>query len=216
MTYIDIFFDLDGTLTDSGPGIMRCASLALGNFDISEKDVGNLRRFIGPPLYDSFVDFYGFSEEEANEAVRIFRAEYTVSGIFENYPYPGIDSCLSALRDMGKRLYVATSKPEALALQVLDRFDLTKYFTLVGGATMDISRARKNDVLRYMIESAGSFDKNTAVMVGDRFYDMNGASLFGLHAVGVTYGYGSKQELIDSGAEKIADDTSELLEILSH
>ena len=215
MKYNTILFDLDGTLTDSGPGIMRCSALALEYFGIIERDTEKLRRFVGPPLVDSFMGFYGLTEEQANKAVEVYRAEYKVKGVYENIPYPGIIDCLASLKAQGKKLLIATSKPEETALTALNYFDMAKYFDVIGGATYDLTRSRKDDVIKYVLDLAPAFDINTAVMVGERCYDMNGAKKFGLHSVGVLYGYGSRDELLEAGADEIAENTEELLAILS-
>lgn len=211
MCYETIYFDLDGTLTDSGPGIMNAVAYALGTMGRPVPSQASMRRFIGPPLSYSFQAYEGMSPEDARRAVELYRVYYNDKGKFENTPYPGIDRLLEALRAKGKRLYVATSKPEGLSVEILEHFGLAGYFERIAGSTLDDSRSTKIQVLRYAIGMGG---RERAVMVGDRHLDVEGARENGLPCVGVVYGYGSRQELQEAGVLALADTVEDLLHIL--
>lgn len=211
MCYETIYFDLDGTLTDSGPGIMNAVAYALAAMGRPVPSRASMRRFIGPPLSYSFQAYEGMSPEDARRAVELYRVYYNDRGKFENTPYPGIDRLLEALQAKGKRLYVATSKPEGLSVEILEHFGLAGYFERIAGSTLDDSRSTKIQVLRYAIGMGG---RERAVMVGDRHLDVEGARENGLPCVGVVYGYGSRQELQEAGALALADTVEDLLHIL--
>lgn len=206
-----IFFDLDGTLTDSGPGIMNCAQPALAHFGIQVEDREQLRVFVGPPLRQSFARF-GIPEEDINEAIRIFRARYVPIGKFENAPYPGIDSLLAALKAEGYPLFVATSKPEVTAIEVLEHFHLAEYFDRICGASLDEGRETKEDVITYLLAQIGAPEQ--AIMVGDTDYDVIGAKAHGIPTIGVTWGYGETEAMQAAGAVALADTPEELLRLL--
>ena len=209
-----LFFDLDGTLTDSMPGITRAVQYALRHYGIEVEDINVLKPFVGPPLQDSFREYYNFSEKDAMDAVPVFRVYYTSKGWLENEPYEGVEEMLKTLKESGRKLYVATSKPEWMAKQVLEHFKLAEYFEFIGGADDDTNREKKDDVIRYVMESCGLTEKESIVMVGDRRHDIMGAHKTGLEAVGVLYGYGDREELENAGAEWITETTSSLLELL--
>ena len=206
-----ILFDLDGTITDSGPGIMNCVELALAHYGIHVENREELRVFVGPPLRDTFLKF-GVPESDVENAIGIFRSRYVPIGIFENNPYPGIRELLDQLHAAGHRLYVATSKPETMAYTVLNHFDLAKYFDLICGATMDKSRDSKSAVIAYLLESAGNGEN--AIMVGDTAFDVIGAAEHGIGTIGVSWGYGNVEEMRSAGAVAIANTTEELLFLL--
>ena len=209
-----ILFDLDGTLTDPKVGITTCVQYALAAQGIEEPDLDKLEPFIGPPLKDSFMEFYGFSKEKAERAVEFYREYYKRKGIFENKVYEGIPCLLKALYEKEKKIILATSKPERFAKQILEHFNLDKYFSLIAGATMDETRSKKEDVLSYAIEKSGISDLSDAIMIGDRKFDIEGAHKFGIKAVGVLFGYGTRDELEAAGADFIAETTDELNKIL--
>lgn len=211
MTPKTIFFDLDGTLTDSGEGIINCSALALEHYGIPVPSREEMRIFVGPPLHDTFQKF-GIPAEECDHAVEIFRSRYTTVGIFENSPYPGIRELLEALTAHGHRLFVATSKPENMAVQVLEHFDLARYFELICGATLDRSRIEKSDVIAYLLEQAGTVE-NT-VMVGDTAFDVLGAASHGIPTIGVVWGYGKERDMQAAGAAAIAHTPEALLSLL--
>lgn len=212
--YRTVFFDLDGTITESGIGITRSVAYALRKYGIEEQDQQKLDLFIGPPLIDSFMNHYGFSKEQAVEAVAHYREYYAVTGIFENRVYDGVVELLEKLNDAGIRCVLATSKPEHYALQILDHFDLSRFFALAAGATMDERRTNKTDVLAYAMEKAGCQPDGSAVMVGDRSHDVLGAQRNGLPCIGVLYGYGSREELTTAGALALAETPKELATLL--
>lgn len=206
-----ILFDLDGTLTDSGPGILNCAALALEYFGLPVPSREELRVFVGPPLQDTFVKF-GVPAERTNEAISVFRSRYLPIGIFENEPYPGIRALLETLQAEGYTLYVATSKLESAAVQVLEHFDLARYFHRICGANADSSRSTKEDVIAYLIAQNGCTDN--MIMVGDTKYDVIGAKEHGIPCIGVSWGYGKVTDMLDAGACAIANTMEELLEFL--
>ncbi len=206
-----ILFDLDGTLTDSGEGIINCAAIALEHFGITPPSREDMRVFVGPPLRDTFYRF-GVPKERLEEAVAVYRERYIPIGLFENHPYPGIDSLLQELCARGHRLFVATSKPEWMANAVLDRFRLSQYFEIIAGSTMDGSREEKADVIAYLLTQVK--DKWEAVMVGDTAFDVIGAAAHSIPTIGVSWGYGAAEDLIRAGATAVASTPEELLTLL--
>lgn len=211
-----ILFDLDGTLTDPKVGITKSVQHALKTYGIEEPDLEKLTPFIGPPLKDSFMKYYHFPEEQAREGIDRYREYFAGKGIFENQVYDGIPQMLQKLKDAGKCLLVATSKPELFAKQILEHFELDGYFDFIGGASMDEVRVRKGDVIAYVLDTMGIGDASQAVMVGDREHDVLGARENGMACVGVLFGYGGRQELESAGADKIAETVEELTEVLLH
>ena len=209
-----ILFDLDGTLTDSGPGIMNSVQHALKKYGMEVENIDRLRGFVGPPLAKQFQEFCGFSEEESLNAVQHFREYYVDKGIFENRVYEGIPEVLKKLKEAGYQLAVATSKPEHLAHIVMEHFHLNDYFDFIGGSYMDLTRTKKEEVIEYVLKECKVKDRDSVLMVGDTSYDMIGAKLSGVHSMGVEYGYGKKEELIDAGAELIANTPEEIWNVL--
>lgn len=207
-----ILFDLDGTLTDSGEGIINCAALALEHFGIPVPDRQTMRVFVGPPLHETFVKF-GVPDDRADEAVEVYRSRYHTVGKFENTPYPGIRELLADLKDKGYRLLLATSKPEALSIEILEKFDLAQYFDRICGASMDRSRSTKEDVIAYLLQKNGT-SKNM-IMVGDTTFDVIGAAIHGIPTIGVSWGYGLAADMLNVGAIAIAHTTDELLHLLT-
>lgn len=206
-----ILFDLDGTLTDSGEGIMNCAALALEHFGIPLPPREQLRVFVGPPLHDTFRQF-GVPEDQVDEAIRVYRSRYVPIGKFENTPYPGIRELLEGLRARGHKLYVATSKPEDMSVEILDHFDLARFFDHICGASLDRSRSSKDAVIAYLLEQYSRGEE--MIMVGDTVFDILGAAAHNIPAVGVSWGYGNVEEMRKAGAAAIADTMEELLRIL--
>ncbi|MEI4321215.1 HAD family hydrolase [Streptococcus suis] len=211
--YQTILFDLDGTLTDSGQGILNSVAYALEKMGIEEPDTANLNRFIGPPLYESFSRFYQLNPEDTQSAVDTFRVYFKEKGMFENQLYPGIIPLLEELRTAGKTLVIATSKPEIFAKQILEHFGIAHYFDVIAGASLDSSRISKADVIGYAINQLEAFPNN-AVMIGDREHDIEGARMHQLPAIGVLYGYGSKQEFEKAGATMIVETVQDLKRVL--
>lgn len=206
-----ILFDLDGTLTDSGEGIINCAILALEHFGLPVPSREEMRVFVGPPLHESFIK-HGVPADKADEAVAVYRSRYIPIGKFENSPYPGIRELLEALKADGHKLYVATSKPEQMSVDILEHFDLAKYFDRICGATMDTSRSSKDAVIAYLLEQNGRADN--MMMVGDTKFDVIGAKAHGIPCIGVSWGYGEVSDMVAAGAVNIANTAQELLEML--
>ncbi len=209
-----ILFDLDGTLTDPGEGITKSVNYALEAFGIHTKNLDDLYKFIGPPLMESFMEFYGFDKEQARKGVDKYREYFRDSGIYENKKYEGIDELLRKLKEEGRQLILATSKPRIFAEVILEHFGLAKYFSCVCGSELDGTRDRKGEVIRFALEAAGIMELNRVVMVGDRKHDVLGAIEAGVDCIGVTYGYGSREELENAGASFIADSVEELGRLL--
>ena len=206
-----ILFDLDGTLTDSGEGIINCAWLALKHFGLPLPDKETMRVFVGPPLRDSFMRF-GVREEDVETAIEIYRSRYIPIGMFENTPYPGIKSLLGALKAQGHKLFVATSKPEGMATAILEKFQLAPYFDLICGASLDDTRDSKDKVIAYLLEKTGG--KDDYIMVGDTAFDVEGAAVNGIPTIGVSWGYGKVEDMEAAGAKAIAHSPAELLDLL--
>lgn len=207
-----ILFDLDGTLTDSGEGIINCAKMTLERFGLPIPSPDELRTFVGPPLGDSFMK-YGVPADRVEEAIAVFRSRYLPIGKFENHPYPGIRELLETLKAQGHRLYVATSKPEVTAVEVLEHFNLASFFDRICGATFDQSRVSKSDVIAFLLEQIGA--DTDAVMVGDTAFDVTGAAAHGIPTIGVSWGYGKVADMKKAGAAAIADTPEMLLTLLN-
>lgn len=207
-----VLFDLDGTLTDSGEGIINCAILGLEHFGLPVPPREELGVFVGPPLDKTFIQF-GVPEDKAQEAIDVFRSRYVVEGKFENYPYPGIREALASLKQQGHRLFVATSKPEVTALEVLEHFDMTEYFEVICGATLDGTRSHKSDVIAYLLNQVGATEN--MLMVGDTKFDVLGAAEHGIPTIGVSWGYGSIADMEQAGAIAIAHSTEELVTLIN-
>lgn len=214
--YNTILFDLDGTLTDSEPGIINSIEYALKKYDINIENKTGLRKFLGPPLKESFKQFCGFSEEKAEQAVEFYREYFREKGIFENNVYQGIIELLESLKAQNKRLIVATSKPEPFTYRILEHFDLLKYFDFVAGSNLDNTRCKKDEVISYALNSCGITDLQSVVMIGDREHDIIGANKVGIASIGVLYGYGDLPELESAGATYIANNTREIYEIVTN
>lgn len=216
--YKYVLFDLDGTLTDPKEGITKSVAYALEAYGIHVEDLDSLCKFIGPPLKDSFVKFYGFSEEQGYEAVEKYREYFRPCGVYENKVYDGVDKLLTELKASGKMIILATSKPTVFANTILEHFDLMKYFDVVCGSELDGSRVKKGDVIAYALEQVAEkdtgFDKSKAVMIGDREHDILGAKENGLDSIGVLYGYGDRAEHEAAGADYIVETVEELIKTL--
>ena len=209
--YKYILFDLDGTLTNPELGITNCVMYALEKFGIEENDRKKLHPFIGPPLTYSFQNFYGLSEEESRQAVAFYRERFSVKGLYENEVYEGVPELLQNLKEQGKIIILATSKPEEYAIEILKHFQLYQYFDFIAGATMDGSRGEKADVIAYALEISHVEDKSEAIMVGDRNYDILGAKEHGMDSIGVLFGFGDYEELTKAGADYVAEKVEDVL-----
>ncbi|MBR4434491.1 MAG: HAD hydrolase-like protein [Clostridia bacterium] len=203
-------FDLDGTLTDPAPGITASVAYALEKLSRPVPDTETLKRFIGPPLVHSFKVYCGIEGEEAKTALRLYRERFAAGGLYENKMYPGIDEVLKSIKAGGGRVILATSKPEEFAAPILEHFGLLKYFDFVAGNTLDEARPEKIQVLRHILENYPDISTDNAVMVGDRSYDALAAKQIGIQTIGVLYGYGSKRELTEAGADMLAKSVKEL------
>lgn len=218
--YEYVFFDLDGTLVDSSEGITSSVEYALNKFGIFPETRAELNKFIGPPLVDSFMRFYGFSEEQAGEAVDFYRETYRAEGVYRNRVYDGIRELLAALVSNGVKPVLATSKPEVFAGIVLDSTGLKPYFAFAAGAELDDKegrkrrlRLKKEDVIAYALDSLGITEPGRALMVGDRLHDIVGARMNGMDSVGVLFGFGGREELENAGADHIVKEPMEILSI---
>lgn len=209
--YDIILFDLDGTLTDPGMGITNSVMHALKKYGIEVENRETLYKFIGPPLIDSFEKYYGFSHEEAVKSVDYYREYYADKGIYENEVYNGIEAMLQKLSEEGKKIILATSKPEPFAREILRHFGLDKYFLFAAGSTMNETRTNKADVIEYALAECNITDKSSVVMVGDREHDIIGANKNGIDSIGVLFGYGSREELENAGATYIAETVEDII-----
>lgn len=209
-----ILFDLDGTVTDPKIGITKSVQYALKYYQINVDDLDSLTAFIGPPLKDSFMQFYGFSEERAIEAIEKYREYFRDIGIFENTVYEGMEKLLSSLVNEGRTVVLATSKPTVFAERILEHFNLRKYFAFISGSELDGTRGKKSEVIEYALSQCNIKDLCEVVMVGDREYDVKGAIEAGVDSIGVLFGYGDYDELKNAGATYLARDIQELTEIL--
>lgn len=214
MRYKYVLFDLDGTLTDPGIGITNSVMYALNKYNIDVSDTSELFKFIGPPLWESFEKYYGFSKAEANKAVEYYREYYSITGIFENSLYAGVEDLLKELKVRGQTLIVATSKPEVFAKQVLEHFEISEYFTFVAGSELDGTRVKKDEVINYALESCGITDFAKTIMIGDREHDILGAKAAGISSIGVLFGYGDRPELERACADYIVNTVSQIRNIL--
>lgn len=208
--YTSILFDLDGTLTESGIGITKCAAFALDRLGLPIPPVEDLNVFVGPPLRETFPKF-GVKDEDIDKAIQIFRSRYTTKGKFENIPYNGISDVLHTLKNQGYHLYVATSKPEPVAIEILEHFKLAQYFEEIVGASLDASRESKSSVIAYL---CNHIDSKTAIMVGDTAFDVIGANENNIPCIGVSWGYGSKESMLQEGVIAVVDTMDDLLQIL--
>ncbi|HBM79608.1 MAG TPA: phosphoglycolate phosphatase [Clostridiaceae bacterium] len=212
--YDIVLFDLDGTLTDSKIGITKSVQYALSKFGIIEDNLDNLKPFIGPPLADSFMEFYNFTLGEAKQAIEYYREYYKDKGMFENKTYDGIDDLLESLKKAGRNLTVATSKPTFFSEKILKHFNIDGYFEFIVGSELDGRRASKADVIEYAISQLHCTRKEKIVMVGDRKHDVLGAKANGIDCIAVLYGYGSSAELKEAGPKYTIDTVQNLKKLL--
>ena len=215
--YQYILFDLDGTISDPKIGITRSVQYALKAFGIEEPDLDRLEPFIGPPLIDSFMEFYHMDLQQAKAAVEKYRERFSVIGLYENELYPGIGQMLEELQNNGCLLAVASSKPEIFVKKILKHFEIDRYFTAVVGSELDGTRVNKDEVVQEALRrlfGEAEIRKNDLVMVGDRKFDVIGAKAMGLHSIAVRYGYAQGSELEESEPDHIAADVEELKELL--
>ena len=209
-----IFMDLDGTITNPAEGITKCLEYALNRFGIVVEDRASLEQFIGPPLRQSFKEGFGFDDEKATEAIAAYRERFRPIGLFENEVYDGMENALQMLKEAGKVLIVATSKPEDMAKKILEHFGLDGYFDDICGSCDDQNRNEKDEVIRYALEKHGITDLEDVLMVGDRKFDVIGAAKCGLKCMGVLYGFGDRKELEAAGAAYIAETVEDMARMI--
>ena len=214
--YRIIAFDLDGTLTNPESGLICGFKYALDAYGVEYGSDESLKKFIGPPLQDAWVEEYGVSRETAVEMLLKFREFYNVYGWWDNKPYDGVREMLSALKSSGRTLIVATSKPEPIAKRVLRLFELDSYFDFIGGASTDLRRDTKEQVLSYALDAVGCTDRSSAILVGDRRFDAEGAVLCGIDSLGVLWGHGSQEEIAESGFTLTASTPEEVARLLTN
>lgn len=208
------FFDLDGTLTDPKEGITKCVSYALGFFGIHENDPDKLTGYIGPPLIVGFSEIAGLSPEAAQAAVRYYRERYKDIGIFENRLFEGVREAMNKLKKAGITLCIASSKPENFVRRITDRYNISEYFEHQVGSELGGARSEKADVIAETLRRCNADKLSEVIMVGDRKYDIEGAKMCGIDSVGITFGYGSRGELEESGADYIADSFDDVVSII--
>ena len=205
--YQYILFDLDGTLTDPREGITKSVQYALAHMGIDEPDLTKLEPFIGPPLMDSFMEYYGFSLEEAQKATEFYRENFTVKGLYQNELFEGVPEMLQSLKAKGRVIAIASSKPEAFVQRILDNFEISQYFDYVCGSTMNEKRTKKEEVIEELLRrmNLSEEEKKQMLMVGDRKFDVEGAAYFGIPCLGLTLGFAAEGELEKAGAAAIVD-----------
>ena len=209
--YQNIFLDLDGTIMDSGSGIMKSVQYALDKFSLFNEPEEKLRKFIGPSLKDSFMRWYGFSEERAEEAISYYREYYPEKGMYDGFLYPGMEECIRKLHESGKKVVLLTSKPLFFATQIISHFNLSPYFFLEIGTELEVQHSDKKHLMEKAIRKGG-FRKEDCLMVGDTIYDIQGAKDAGIDSVAALYGYGDKAEIMQ--AEYCIERPLELLDIV--
>ena len=210
--YKYIFFDLDGTIVNSESGILNALRYSLNKFGISNPEYETIIKFIGPPLRDSYMNYYGFNKEQADQGVVYYREYYSKEGIFEANVYDGIEDLLKYLKEHNYKIVLATSKPDEFAKIILEHFGLLKYFDFVAGATMSETRTNKEEVLQYALDENNILDVSSVLMIGDRKFDILGAKKFDIDSVGVLYGFGNREEFENAGANYIVESPMEIIE----
>jgi len=215
MYFDNVLFDLDGTLTDSGSGIIKSVRYAIKKYGLEEPDQKVLRTFVGPTLEESFKKYYGIERDDFLPILNYYREYYNAKGMFENAVYPGIKELLKNLGASGRKCFVATTKPVRPTREVLDHFELTQYFTDIGAPEDDLLTSGDKDVIiRNLLKKNGILQKNAAVMIGDRGRDAEGAKTNGISFAGVLYGYGTREELTDAGSDYILETVRDLSNFL--
>ena len=211
--YKYIIFDLDGTLSDSKEGITKCVQYALGKMGIIEDNLEDLEHFVGPPMVEQYMKAYGMSKDDAFKALDFYRERYTPIGIYETKSYPGIKEILDACKSKDFKIGMATSKPEGMAEEVAKYLEIYDYFDYICGAQLYGSRQSKADVLKRLFDIS-DFVKEESVLIGDTKFDMEGAKLFGIDSIGVNWGMGTEQEMLEHGASKVFDSYEDLIDYL--
>lgn len=210
-----VLFDLDGTLTDSAPGITASVRFALNELGVTDYDDSILYKFIGPPLIWSFKEFFSMSDEQAQKGLELYRLNYNErGGKFDSVLYDGIAESLRRMHDAGVKLGVATAKPETTAREVIEHFGLSEYFGCVSGGNPDEKRCGKRDIILHAMELLGEKEPAKTLMAGDREYDITGAREAGVASIGVLYGFGSREELVSAGADALAASPAEIADFV--
>ena len=209
-----VFFDLDGTITEPSEGITNSAKYALEKFGVHVKSTAELLPFIGPPLQESFQEFYGFDLHTSMRAVKLYRKHYKDHGIYQCSLYENIEELFIKLKERVYKLAVATSKPEKYAVKILKHFNLDKYFDFIAGATFGTTRCRKGEVIKHALDNLNISDNSKVIMIGDRKHDVLGAKLHNIDTIGVLYGFGSLEEFKEVDCKYIVSNTLDILEIL--
>lgn len=210
-----ILFDLDGTLVDSSEGIIKSTLYALKHYGIDEHRPDKLRAFIGPPLADSFMKYYGFSREQARDAVEVYRERYHETGVFECSLYPGVRECIGSLKEQGYRIGMASSKPEVSCRRILEHFDILPFFDDVVGATLDGRIGSKEEVLREVMRRWPDVPKEEMCLIGDTIFDVEGARLTGVACIAVSFGFGDVDEMRTAGALAVCDDMRKIPSVIA-
>ena len=210
-----ILFDLDGTLIDSSEGITKSTQYALAHYGIIENDLSKFYKFIGPPLVASFKKYYDFPEEQAVEAVAVYRERYNKIGLFECSLYPGVRECIEKLKAQGYLIGMASSKPEVSCRRILEHFGILELFDDVVGATFDGRIDTKEEVLNEVMCRWSDVPKDEMCLIGDTMFDVEGANQVGIRTVAVNFGFGNVQEMVEAGAVAVCDDMEELPEIVA-
>ncbi|MEE0595168.1 MAG: HAD hydrolase-like protein [Agathobacter sp.] len=210
-----ILFDLDGTLIDSSEGITKSTQYALAHYGIIENDLSKFYKFIGPPLVASFKKYYDFPEEQAVEAVAVYRERYNKIGLFECSLYPGVRECIEKLKAQGYLIGMASSKPEVSCRRILEHFGILELFDDVVGATFDGRIDTKEEVLNEVMRRWSDVPKDEMCLIGDTMFDVEGANQVGIRTVAVTFGFGNVQEMVEAGAVAVCDDMEKLPDIVA-
>ena len=210
-----ILFDLDGTLIDSSEGITKSTQYALAHYGIIENDLSKFYKFIGPPLVASFKKYYDFPEEQAVEAVAVYRERYNKIGLFECSLYPGVRECIEKLKAQGYLIGMASSKPEVSCRRILEHFGILELFDDVVGATFDGRIDTKEEVLNEVMRRWSDVPKDEMCLIGDTMFDVEGANQVGIRTVAVTFGFGNVQEMVEAGAVAVCDDMEMLPDIVA-
>lgn len=210
--YKSLLFDLDGTVTDSSEGIINSIVYALEKMDVNITDRSILKKFVGPPLMESYKQYFGFTQQEAELGLKLFREYFSQKGIFENRLFEGMDKLLSDLYNEGYEIVLATSKPDVFANQILEYFDIKKYFAHISACPMDEANTTKLDVIKAALEMTSVKNRDEIIMIGDTSFDINGAKICGIDSIGVLYGTDTAEEL--KNATYLAKDVEEIKTIL--
>ncbi|MDF2564185.1 MAG: 5-nucleotidase [Massilibacillus sp.] len=212
--YNTIFFDLDGTLSDSALGIIRCLQYSLEKFNIVDTEGDKLRHYIGPSLTETYTKIYGMSDEEAVQATEFYRERFEREGIKENVMFEGVDHLLAGLKAQKKTMVLATAKPTEHAKKILEYYQIDHYFTVIAGSNLDGTREHKGEVIEFALSQLENRDVKNIIMVGDRQHDILGAKENDLAVIGVGYGYGTLEELTEAKPDKIVTSVEELSKLL--